>query len=133
MSLRPLNDRVLIKPHVNPDETESGLILPETRADRYTEMQGTVVAVGRATHPRKADAENLAARLDVISGWACNFDDETTTTAATLLRDLVRREPIVKEGDDVLFSWSVGQEVTIDDERYLLMREDDLLAVLETA
>ena len=130
MSLRPLNDRVLIKPHVNPDETESGLILPDKRADKYAEMQGTVVAVGRATHPRKAEAEALA---DKIEADQIDALSNAWREGCRLLRDLVRREPIVKEGDDVLFSWSVGQEITIDDERYLLMREDDLLAVLETA
>jgi co-chaperonin GroES (HSP10) len=51
----------------------------------------------------------------------------------TLLRDLVRKEPSVKVGDTVLFSWASGQEITVDDgkETYLLMRESDLLAVLE--
>jgi len=42
-------------------------------------------------------------------------------------------EPSVKVGDTVLFGYDAGQQVTIDDERYLLMREDDLLCVLETA
>jgi co-chaperonin GroES (HSP10) len=51
--------------------------------------------------------------------------------AANMLRDVTRREPSVKVGDDVLFSWTVGQEITVDDERYLLMREGDILAVLE--
>ena len=37
----------------------------------------------------------------------------------------------VKVGDTVLFSWTAGQEVQIDDERYFLMRESDVLAVLE--
>lgn len=130
MSLRPLNDRVLIKPHQNPDVTESGLVLPENRAERYAEMQGTVVAVGRMKHPRKNDAEFLAFTIE--RNARCE-PPELRDTIINMLRDLVRREPIVKEGDDVLFSWSVGQEITIDDERYLLMREDDLLAVLETA
>lgn len=37
----------------------------------------------------------------------------------------------VKVGDTVLFSWQSGQEIMIDDSRYLLLRESDLLAVLE--
>lgn len=39
--------------------------------------------------------------------------------------------PLVKVGDTVVFSWNVGQEIQIEDDRYLLMRESDLLAVLE--
>ncbi len=35
----------------------------------------------------------------------------------------------VKKGDKVLFSKYGGTEVTIDDEKYLIMREDDILGV----
>ncbi len=39
--------------------------------------------------------------------------------------------PDVKEGDKVLFGKYAGNEVKIDDEEYLLMREDDILAVIQ--
>ncbi|MGD8720068.1 MAG: co-chaperone GroES [Candidatus Zixiibacteriota bacterium] len=38
----------------------------------------------------------------------------------------------VKAGDSILFGKYAGNEVTIDDEEYLIMREDDVLAVIET-
>jgi len=41
------------------------------------------------------------------------------------------REPEVKKGDKVLFGKYAGTEVKIDDEEYLVMREDDVVAVLE--
>jgi hypothetical protein len=52
---------------------------------------------------------------------------------AELVRSLVRREPCVQVGDTVLFSWASGQEIILDDgkERYLLMREADLLMVYD--
>jgi chaperonin GroES len=37
----------------------------------------------------------------------------------------------VKEGDKVLFSSYAGNEVTVDNEEYLIMSEDDILAVIE--
>jgi chaperonin GroES len=37
----------------------------------------------------------------------------------------------VKEGDRVLFSSYAGNEVTLDGEEYLIMTEDDILAVVE--
>ena len=37
----------------------------------------------------------------------------------------------VKEGDRVLFSSYAGNEVTIDGEEYLIMTEDDILAVVD--
>lgn len=37
----------------------------------------------------------------------------------------------IKEGDRVLFGKYAGTEVKIDDEEHLIMREDDILGVLE--
>lgn len=39
-------------------------------------------------------------------------------------------KPEIKEGDRVLFSKYSGTEVTIDGEEHLIMREDDILAVV---
>ena len=127
--IRPLNDRVLIRPHKNPNETASGLVLPENRSDQYTEMQGTVVAVGRPRHPLREKAHAASKFLHELSVTPRPME---LRQISDLLEALARREPCVKKGDDVLFSYTAGQALTIDDERYLLMREDDLLAVLES-
>jgi chaperonin GroES len=37
----------------------------------------------------------------------------------------------VKEGDRVLFTSYAGNEVTLDGEEYLIMTEDDVLAIVE--
>jgi chaperonin GroES len=37
----------------------------------------------------------------------------------------------IKEGDRVLFSSYAGNEVTVDGEEYLIMTEDDILAVVD--
>ncbi len=42
------------------------------------------------------------------------------------------RAPEVKNGDKVLFGKYAGTEIKIDDEDYLVMREDDVVAVLES-
>ena len=39
----------------------------------------------------------------------------------------------VKEGDTVLFGKYSGQEIKIDGEEYLIMREDEVLAVIDDA
>jgi chaperonin GroES len=41
-----------------------------------------------------------------------------------------RAEMEVRSGDDVLFAKYAGTEVKIADEEYLIMREDDLLAII---
>jgi chaperonin GroES len=38
----------------------------------------------------------------------------------------------VKEGDTILFGKYSGQEIKIDGEEYLIMREDEVLAILES-
>jgi chaperonin GroES len=122
VTLKPLGDRVLIKPELPAETTESGLYVAEQRKPEQT---GTVIAVGPCAHPRKAEAEELASRL-------VQYHPQEEEVAELLL-DLVRREPQVKPGDYVVFSWTAGQEIWVEDgsERYLLLREDDLLAVVE--
>jgi chaperonin GroES len=48
-----------------------------------------------------------------------------------LLSDGTRRPPDVHDGDRVLFHAYAGAEVRIEDEDFLIMSEDDVLAVLE--
>ena len=131
MSFEPMGDRVLVRPTVKGDRTEGGLYIPESaQQDAFSVVEGTVVAVGTMTHPRKAEAEELAnwfAHFNFDQPWVRKRTDATIE----LLRDLVRKEPSVKVGDYVLFSWQSGQEFVMDDERFLIMREEDLLAVVE--
>lgn len=127
MKFRPIGDRVLIKPEKNAEMSESGLL--HLVEHRKPETMGTVVAVGLAEHPLKAEAESIADEIaPLISSLGLDLQDR----AVDMLRRLVAREPSVKVGDDVLFSWMAGQELILeDDERYLLLRESDILAVLE--
>jgi chaperonin GroES len=41
-----------------------------------------------------------------------------------------RIEPDVKKGDRVLFAKYAGNEISIEDAKYLVMKEDDILAIL---
>lgn len=128
MNFRPLHDKVLILPAEPANTTDSGLHLVEHRKPEQT---GTVVAVGPCTHPRKVEAEFI---VDLIAGnnhgRRCRCE---MCEAAKMLRELTQREPQVKVGDFVVFSWQAGQEIFVEDgeARYLLMREADILAVVE--
>jgi chaperonin GroES len=42
-----------------------------------------------------------------------------------------RIEPVVKAGDRVLFAKWSGSEIKIEDEEHLILREDEVLAILE--
>ena len=48
-----------------------------------------------------------------------------------LLKDGTRGSFQVKKGDRVLFSSYAGEAINLDDQEYLVMREEDILAVLD--
>lgn len=125
--LQPLGDRILIRPEENPTQTESGLHLVE---EAQPETSGVVVAVGNGIpHPRRDEALEMA--RDVIAADSMGFGYDTNDIAA-MLRELTASKPLVAVGDTVLFSYKAGQEIQIEGEpRYLIMRESDILAILE--
>lgn len=95
MSLKPLGDRVLIKPEPAEQKTATGLYIASNAKEKP--QRGEVVAVG-----------------------------------AGKLNDKGERMPIdVKVGDTVIYGKFGGNEVKIDGEDYLLMRADDIYAVVE--
>jgi chaperonin GroES len=95
MSVKPLEDRILIKPIEPEKKTKSGIFLPESAKERP--MQGTVVALG----PGK------------------------------LLDNGQRAKPAVKKGDTVLFGKYAGTEIEIKNTKHMILRESELLGVIE--
>lgn len=93
--IRPLGERVVVKPLPSEERTKGGIVLPDTAKEKPQE--GEVVAVGPGR-----------------------------------LLETGQRVPIdLKPGDRVLFSKYAGNEVKIDDVEYLIMREADILGVIE--
>lgn len=146
LPLRVIGDRVLVKPDVDPNapqQTDAGIFLAKSMAaavtgeDASTSLsRGTVLAVGNPRHPLHDVADSMAERVEreaLKAGFlsSCGADlQDTVVDAAHLLRDLVRRQPCVCVGDDVLFSADSGQLIQIDDESYVILREAELLAVV---
>ena len=95
MKLRPLADRVIVKRVENETKTASGIVIPDSAAEKPD--QGEVLAVG----PGK---KNDKGELHPVS---------------------------VKVGDRVLFGKYAGQTVKVDGEELLVMREEDIMGVVE--
>ena len=91
VNIRPLNDRVLIKPMESQESVKGGIIIPDSAKERPQE--GKVVAVG----PGKSEEEKMS----------------------------------VKIGDKVIYSKYAGTELKLDGEEFLLMREDDILGIID--
>jgi len=53
------------------------------------------------------------------------------TGAGKIREDGTRQPPDVKTGDLILFGKYSGQEIRLDGEDYLIMREEDLLGVID--
>ncbi|OXC73246.1 co-chaperone GroES [Caballeronia sordidicola] len=94
MSLRPLHDRVIIKRLDQETKTASGIVIPESAAEKPD--QGEVIAVG----PGKRD------------------------------NDGKRIVPDLKVGERVLFGKYSGQQVKVDGNELLVLREEDIVAVV---
>ena len=97
MKIRPLHDRVIVKRIDEERKTASGIVIPDTAAEKPD--QGEVLAVGKG---KKTDDGKLIA-LDV------------------------------KVGDKVLFGKYSGQTVKVKGDELLVMREEDIMGVLESA
>jgi chaperonin GroES len=95
MHIRPLHDRIIVKRVDAQRTTASGIVIPDTAAEKPE--QGEVLAVG----PGKRGDDGQALPMDV------------------------------KVGDRILFGKYAGQTVKVEGEELLVMREDDVMAVIE--
>jgi len=93
--IKPLGERVVLKPLPMEEVTKGGIVLPDTAKEKP--QKGEVVAVGPGR-----------------------------------LLDNGQRVPIdLKVGDQVLYSKYAGNEIKLDGEEYLILRESDVLDVLQ--
>ena len=95
MKIRPLDDRLVVKPLEAETKTASGIYLPESAKEKPKE--GEIIAVGDGK----------------------------------ILDDGSRGSMTVKKGDRILFTSYAGTEIKIDGNEYLIMSEEDVLAVVQ--
>jgi len=95
MQIRPLHDRVIVKRLDEEKKTASGIVIPDSAAEKPD--QGEVMAVGKG---KRSDEGSLV--------------------------------PVdVKVGDRVLFGKYSGQTVRVKGDELLVMREEDIMGVVE--
>jgi chaperonin GroES len=95
MTLKPLGDRVLVKPAPKEEKTATGLYISSGAQEKP--QRGKVIAVGAG----KVDNKGNRIPMDV------------------------------KVGDEVFYGKFGGNEVKVDGEDLLLLRADDIYAVVE--
>lgn len=95
MSVKPLQDRVLVKRLEEEKKTAGGIIIPDNSKEKPAE--GEIIAVG----------------------------------SGHINQDGSIRALEVKAGDKVLFGKYTGTEVKVEGHDYLIMKEDDILGILQ--
>lgn len=95
IKLRPLADRVIVKPSEAETKTPTGILLPDTAKEKPT--RGKVVAVG----PGKLDDKGKPMEI------------------------------ALRTGDHVIYGKYSGTEVEVDGEKFVILRESDILGVVE--
>ena len=95
MKIRPLHDRVIVKRLEEERKTASGIVIPDTAAEKPD--QGEILAIGNGK----------------------------------ILEDGKVRPLEVKVGNRVLFGKYSGQAVKVEGEELLVMREEDIMGVVE--
>ena len=93
-TIKPINDKVLVKRLEAESTTAGGIVLPDNAKEKPKE--GTIVAVGNGR----------------------------------LLKSGDRSQFQVAAGDRVIFSSYAGTEIKVQGEEYLILAEDDILAIV---
>jgi len=94
MKLKPLGDRVVLKPIEAEETTASGIVIPGKEKEK----------------PQQAEI------LEVGPGGVIDGKEVKMT---------------VKKGQKVIYSKYAGTEVKLDNQEYILVRQSDILAVVE--
>ena len=96
-----------------------------------TKKQMKIVPLGDRVVLKRADAEMTTAGGIVLPDSAQDKPQkgEVVAIGDGHVKDDGTRVPLtVKEGDRVIFSSYAGEEITVGDDEFLLLRESDILA-----
>ena len=132
------SSRPFVLPHVKSIKTtfrsriEEGVTAMATATKKKAKIR--LQPMGERIVVQRVESESTTAGGIVLPDSAQEKPARGTVVAigsGKLLDDGSRAQSSLKEGDHVLFSSYAGETVEIDDVEYLLMREDDVLGVLE--
>jgi chaperonin GroES len=94
MTIKPLRDKIIVKPAPIEDVSKGGIIIPDAAKDAPT--RGEVVAAGSGI----LVGDGTIIPLEIV------------------------------EGNEVLYRKNTATEIEVDGEKYVILREMDVLAVM---
>lgn len=95
VKIKPLADRVIVRPMEEKEPKKGAIIIPDSAKERPQE--GEIIAAG----PGRTDDKGNKIPMNV------------------------------KKGDKVIYGKYAGTEIKLNGEEFLLMREDDILGIVE--
>lgn len=117
MKIRPVFDRLVVQKVEQASETKSGLIVIPDDAKAPSQL-GRVMAIGQG---RNYDGPGSIRITGPMSGDA----------AEQILAEFQRPAMVVQPGDLVIFGKYSGAEVEIDGQKVFILREDEVLGIVE--
>jgi chaperonin GroES len=100
LNIQPLGDRVLVKRRKDSEQIKGGIVIPDTAKEQSQEAD--VVALG--------------------TGNVCECKEDCCKDKKIHFE--------IKVGDRVLMNRYGGNEIKIDGEEYVIVRQNDILAIL---
>lgn len=127
-TLKPRPGLVLVEPIREPEETDSGIII----ARKYEEeaSSGHIVAIGDE-RDAWCQCEGAGACLGCLIKQKVN--EIYGSKGVDFLMAMIRRPRQFGVGDLVAFAKSSGHDIAIEGEPYIVLKESDVLAVVNTA
>ncbi len=95
MAIKPLGDRVLVKPLEAEEKTKGGIVLPDTAKEK----------------PQQGRVEEIGSGKIGEDGKSVPFS--------------------VKKGQKILYGKYSGTEITYNSQDFLILKEEDILAIME--
>lgn len=134
MPLKPIRNRLLVRPDPAATHTEGGLIIPDNAKD-HVAMSGEVVAMGPeckgpAYRVRAACLADVEHAIDRVAERVTSLDwpEELRTELRVLLAGYYDDAQAVQVGAQVCFPYTAGTDISDGAEALILVREEDLAA-----
>lgn len=115
--IKPVYDRIVVKKIEQPDKSKGGIFFPET--SKSPSQVGQVIAVGPGRN------------IDAPGSYHVSPGGASVDGIPDYVVEVLRPKMQCTVGDHVLFGKYAGADVKIGEQEVFLLREDEILAILE--
>ena len=104
MKIRPLHDWALIRPDQEEEKSVGGVVIPDTAKEKPRRGEVVAIGPGRMKEERGKQGKVTEKKFE---------------------------KTVVKPGNRVLYDKYGGTQIKVDEEEFLMIREEDILGLVE--